>query len=48
MKRWQGLVKEFKEYLPVNQSTPALTLNEGHTPLIYCENLSKIRYSIIC
>ena len=23
MKRWQGLVKEFKEYLPVNQSTPA-------------------------
>lgn len=41
MKRWQGLVKEFKEYLPVNQSTPALTLNEGHTPLIYCENLSQ-------
>ncbi|MFN4150960.1 MAG: threonine synthase, partial [Candidatus Sericytochromatia bacterium] len=35
------MFKEFKEYLPVNQSTPALTLNEGHTPLIYCENLSQ-------
>ena len=41
MKRWQGLVEEFKEYLPVND-TPKLTLNEGHTPLIHCENLSKM------
>ena len=47
MKRWQGLVKEFSEYLPVNE-TPQLTLNEGSTPLIYCEKLSKIRYRIIC
>ena len=42
MKRWQGLVEEFKEYLPVNSDTPKLTLNEGHTPLIHCENLSKM------
>ena len=42
MKRWQGLVEEFKEYLPVNDDTPKLTLNEGHTPLIHCENLSKM------
>ena len=41
MKRWQGLVEEFKEYLPVNSDTK-LTLNEGHTPLIHCENLSKM------
>ena len=39
MKRWQGLVEEFKEYLPVNSDTPKLT---GHTPLIHCENLSKM------
>ena len=31
MKRWQGLVEEFKDYLPVNEDTPKLTLNEGHT-----------------
>ena len=48
MKRWQGLVKEFSEYLPVNEETPQLTLNEGSTPLIYCENFQKIRYRIIC
>ena len=42
MKRWQGLVKEFSEYLPVNEETPQLTLNEGSTPLIYCENFQKL------
>lgn len=42
MKRWQGLVEEFKEYLPVNETTPKLTLNEGSTPLIYCNNMSEL------
>jgi len=28
MKNWQGLVEEFKTYLPVNEATPSLTLNE--------------------
>mgnify|MGYP001106394697 FL=1 len=42
MKRWQGLVEEFKEYLPVNEKTPKLTLNEGSTPLIYCNNMSEL------
>ncbi|MBO1199640.1 threonine synthase [Staphylococcus simiae] len=42
MKRWQGLVEEFKEQLPVDQNTPKLTLNEGNTPLIYCHNLSQM------
>lgn len=41
MKNWQGLVEEFKTYLPVNEATPSLTLNEGHTPLIYCERMSE-------
>mgnify|MGYP001940066530 FL=1 len=42
MKRWQGLVEEFKEYLPVNETTPKLTLNEGSTPRIYCNNMSEL------
>jgi threonine synthase len=39
--RWQGLIHEYKEFLPVSEKTPKLTLNEGNTPLIYLENLSK-------
>lgn len=42
MKRWQGLVREFETYLPVNDQTPQLTLNEGNTPLIYCANMSEM------
>lgn len=39
--RWNGLLAEFKELLPVTEQTPMLTLNEGNTPLIKLENLSK-------
>ncbi|AXI07879.1 threonine synthase [Oceanobacillus zhaokaii] len=39
--KWQGLLNNYKEYLPVTDETPALTLNEGNTPLIYFPNLSK-------
>lgn len=42
MKRWQGLVEEFKSYLPVSENTPKITLNEGQTPLVYCQNLSEM------
>lgn len=42
MKNWQGLVEEFREYLPVTADTPKVSLNEGHTPLIYCENMSEM------
>ncbi len=38
---WKGLIEEYKEFLPVNEKTPALTLNEGNTPLIHLVNLSK-------
>ena len=38
--RWKGLLEEYKEYLPINESTPMLTLNEGNTPLIKLEKLS--------
>src|SRR5699024_5400940 len=39
--RWQGLIREYKQFLPVTEQTPELTLNEGNTPLVYFPNLSK-------
>ncbi|HHY20968.1 MAG TPA: threonine synthase [Bacilli bacterium] len=41
MSSWKGLLHEYKEYLPVNENTPMLSLNEGNTPLIPLVNLSK-------
>ncbi|SOC18420.1 threonine synthase [Ureibacillus xyleni] len=38
---WKGLIEEYKEFLPVTENTPSLTLNEGNTPLIHLVNLSK-------
>ena len=39
--RWKGLIEEYKEWLPVTENTPSLTLQEGNTPLIHLENLSE-------
>ncbi|WBL28281.1 threonine synthase [Bacillus safensis] len=39
--KWNGLIAEFQEFLPVNESTPKLTLNEGNTPLIHLAKLSE-------
>jgi threonine synthase len=39
--RWKGLLDEYKEFLPVNENTPKLTLNEGNTPLIKLDRLSE-------
>lgn len=41
MMRWPGLLDAYKEFLPVTNETPKLTLNEGNTPLIMLERLSK-------
>jgi len=38
---YEGLLQTYKEYLPVNEQTPLLTLKEGNTPLIRAENLSE-------
>ncbi|WP_099156665.1 threonine synthase [Virgibacillus ndiopensis] len=38
---WPGLLKQYKEFLPVTEKTPALTLHEGNTPLIPFPYLSK-------
>ena len=38
---YQGLINTFREYLPVSDATPVVTLNEGNTPLIKADNLAK-------
>jgi threonine synthase len=38
---WTGLIDQYKDYLPVSEDTPPLSLNEGLTPLIPLQHLSK-------
>lgn len=38
---YQGLINRYREYLPVSDTTPIVTLNEGNTPLIKADNLAK-------
>ena len=40
--RWTGVIDHYREYLPVSDQTPVVTLYEGHTPLIPAEFLNKI------
>jgi len=39
--RWQGILREYRNYLPVTDKTPHITLYEGNTPLIYARHISK-------
>lgn len=41
MSYYQGLINKYREYLPVNDYTPVVTLNEGNTPLIKADNLAR-------
>ena len=41
-KKWPGLIEAYKKYLPVSSKTPIISLQEGNTPLILSEKLSKI------
>lgn len=41
MGHYQGLINTYKEYLPVTEKTPVITLNEGNTPLVKADNLAK-------
>lgn len=38
---YQGLINKYRQYLPVTDATPVVTLNEGNTPLIKADNLAK-------
>lgn len=36
----RGLIARYRQYLPVTDATPAISLNEGNTPLIHSPKLS--------
>lgn len=38
---WRGIIHEYRNFLPVSDNTPVVTLMEGNTPLIKAENLMK-------
>ena len=37
--KWPGLIEYYKEWLPVNNNTPIITLQEGCTPLIRVKSI---------
>lgn len=38
---WPGLIERYAAYLPVNENTPRITLNEGNTPLVRLPRVSE-------
>ncbi|MDI6758261.1 MAG: threonine synthase [Candidatus Omnitrophota bacterium] len=40
--KYNGVIERYKKYLPVTKKTPIITLQEGNTPLIYADYLSKL------
>ncbi|MEW6676097.1 MAG: threonine synthase, partial [Nitrospirota bacterium] len=38
---WRGIIEEYREFLPVTDKTPIVTLKEGNTPLIKVLNLKE-------
>ena len=39
--QWQGLIEEYREFLPVDENTPVITLQEGATPLVHAPRISE-------
>ncbi len=39
---WRGLIDRYRKFLPVDNRTPVVTLNEGNTPLIFSPVLSDL------
>jgi len=37
---WPGIIRAYRQFLPVSQATPICTLHEGNTPLIHSQKLS--------
>jgi threonine synthase len=37
---WRGVIEEYRQYLPVTEQTPVVTMLEGGTPLIEAQRLS--------
>src|ERR1041385_679160 len=40
-KQSRGVIERYREFLPVSDSTPIVSLGEGNTPLVYSAKLSK-------
>lgn len=40
--QWQGIINRYRKYMPVSETTPIITLNEGNTPLIHSKTLSEM------
>jgi threonine synthase len=38
---WRGIIEQYREFLPVTERTPVVTLNEGNTPLIRAGRLAE-------
>jgi len=38
---WRGVIEEYRDHLPVTESTPVITLGEGGTPLVLSDRLSE-------
>jgi len=41
LKRWRGVIEEYREFLSVTDATPVVTLLEGDTPLIHAKRLAE-------
>jgi len=41
LKRWRGVIEEYREFLSVTDTTPVVTLLEGDTPLIHAKRLAE-------
>jgi threonine synthase len=41
MNIWQGVINQYRSFLPITDATPVVTLNEGNTPLIRARNLER-------
>ncbi|MBW1599235.1 threonine synthase [Streptomyces sp. JJ38] len=39
--QWRGIIEEYRDRLPVSDSTPVVTLGEGGTPLVHAQVLSE-------
>ena len=40
--QWRGVIEEYRDWLPVSEKTPVVSLREGGTPLVYACVLSEM------
>lgn len=47
MEPWHGLINQYRDFLPVSDETPVITLNEGGTPLIKASHIKEVVHAEI-